>query len=183
MKEIYEKYDIGPVHPAMGTSNGQLHEFSKMINAAPADVVVIATRSTCASREDRAAGVPGLLRPGGGGLTDRWSTRSARCSSSGSVQVPSRRQPSPRGAAAASPGAHVDVTASPSERGPRLTRGDGYGARPARSAYSSTGRSASTIVVSLLLQVVEGPERRPLDLHELAQSIGVAIRPHPPAPH
>jgi len=43
MKEIYAKYDIGPVLPAMGYSNGQLHEFEHMINAAPADVVVIAT--------------------------------------------------------------------------------------------------------------------------------------------
>jgi predicted GTPase len=43
MKEIYEKYDIGPVLPAMGYSNGQLHEFEHMINAAPVDVVVIAT--------------------------------------------------------------------------------------------------------------------------------------------
>src|SRR5438132_1624618 len=43
MKEIYAKYDIGPVLPAMGYSNGQLHEFEHVINAAPADVVVIAT--------------------------------------------------------------------------------------------------------------------------------------------
>ena len=43
MKEIYAKYDVGPVLPAMGYSNGQLREFEHMINAAPADVVVIAT--------------------------------------------------------------------------------------------------------------------------------------------
>jgi predicted GTPase len=43
MKEIYAKYHIGPVLPAMGYSSEQLHEFEHMINAAPADVVVIAT--------------------------------------------------------------------------------------------------------------------------------------------
>jgi predicted GTPase len=43
MKEIYAKYDIGPVLPAMGYSADQLHEFESMINAAPADAVVIAT--------------------------------------------------------------------------------------------------------------------------------------------
>jgi predicted GTPase len=43
MKAIYSKYEIGPVLPAMGYSAEQLHEFESMINAAPADVVVIAT--------------------------------------------------------------------------------------------------------------------------------------------
>jgi predicted GTPase len=43
MKEIYAKYSIGPVLPAMGYSGQQLHEFEQMINAAPVDVVVIAT--------------------------------------------------------------------------------------------------------------------------------------------
>jgi predicted GTPase len=43
MKDIYAKYHIGPVLPAMGYSGEQLHEFEHMINAAPADVVVIAT--------------------------------------------------------------------------------------------------------------------------------------------
>jgi len=43
MKEIYARYHIGPVLPAMGYSSEQLQEFEHMINAAPADVVVIAT--------------------------------------------------------------------------------------------------------------------------------------------
>jgi predicted GTPase len=43
MKDIYAKYEIGPVLPAMGYSDQQLREFESMINAAPADVVVIAT--------------------------------------------------------------------------------------------------------------------------------------------
>jgi predicted GTPase len=43
MKDIYAKYSIGPVLPAMGYSDQQLHEFEQMINSAPADVVVIAT--------------------------------------------------------------------------------------------------------------------------------------------
>jgi predicted GTPase len=43
MKDIYEKYEIGPVLPAMGYSAEQLKEFEHMINSAPADVVVIAT--------------------------------------------------------------------------------------------------------------------------------------------
>lgn len=43
MKDIYAKYDIGPVLPAMGYSDQQLQEFESMINSTPADVVVIAT--------------------------------------------------------------------------------------------------------------------------------------------
>jgi len=43
MKDIYEKYEIGPVLPAMGYSAEQLGEFEAMINTAPVDVVVIAT--------------------------------------------------------------------------------------------------------------------------------------------
>jgi predicted GTPase len=43
MKEIYAKYEIGPVLPAMGYSAQQLRELETMINSAPADVVVIAT--------------------------------------------------------------------------------------------------------------------------------------------
>jgi predicted GTPase len=43
MKDIYAKYEIGPVLPAMGYSDEQLREFESMINAAPVDVVVIAT--------------------------------------------------------------------------------------------------------------------------------------------
>jgi predicted GTPase len=43
MKDIYAKYQIGSVLPAMGYSDEQLKEFESMINGAPADVVVIAT--------------------------------------------------------------------------------------------------------------------------------------------
>ena len=43
MKDIYAKYQIGPVLPAMGYSEQQLREFESMINATPVDVVVIAT--------------------------------------------------------------------------------------------------------------------------------------------
>ena len=43
MKDVYAKYDIGPVLPAMGYSDGQLKEFEAMINGADADVVLIAT--------------------------------------------------------------------------------------------------------------------------------------------
>ncbi len=43
MKEIYAKYEIGPVLPAMGYSGEQLREFESMINSAPADVILIAT--------------------------------------------------------------------------------------------------------------------------------------------
>ena len=43
MKDVYAKYDIGPVLPAMGYSDEQLGEFEHMINSVPADVVVIAT--------------------------------------------------------------------------------------------------------------------------------------------
>lgn len=43
MRDVYRKYDIGPVLPAMGYSGQQLRELEQMINAADADVVVIAT--------------------------------------------------------------------------------------------------------------------------------------------
>lgn len=43
MREIYQKYDIGPVLPAMGYRPQQLREFEQMINAADADLVLIAT--------------------------------------------------------------------------------------------------------------------------------------------
>lgn len=43
MKDIYAKYKIGPVLPAMGYSAQQLKEFESMINAAAVDVVLIAT--------------------------------------------------------------------------------------------------------------------------------------------
>jgi predicted GTPase len=40
---VYAKYNVGPVLPAMGYSDEQLHEFETMINQTPVDVVVIAT--------------------------------------------------------------------------------------------------------------------------------------------
>jgi predicted GTPase len=43
MKEVYAKYDVGPVLPAMGYSAEQLMEFELMINSADADAVLIAT--------------------------------------------------------------------------------------------------------------------------------------------
>jgi predicted GTPase len=43
MKDVYAKYNVGPVLPAMGYSDEQLHEFEAMINQTPVDVVVIAT--------------------------------------------------------------------------------------------------------------------------------------------
>jgi predicted GTPase len=43
MKDIYDKYEIGPVLPAMGYSGEQLKEFEHMINSALADAVIIAT--------------------------------------------------------------------------------------------------------------------------------------------
>jgi len=41
--ETFEKYDVGAVLPAMGYSNGQLDEMSKIIDAADVDLVVIGT--------------------------------------------------------------------------------------------------------------------------------------------
>jgi predicted GTPase len=43
MRDVYAKYDVGPVLPAMGYSAEQLREFEQMINAAGADTVLIAT--------------------------------------------------------------------------------------------------------------------------------------------
>jgi predicted GTPase len=43
MKDIYAKYEIGPVLPAMGYSDQQLGEFESMINSTPVDAVLIAT--------------------------------------------------------------------------------------------------------------------------------------------
>ncbi len=43
LKATYEKYDVGPVLPAMGYSAQQLEEMRHMIDAADCDVVVIAT--------------------------------------------------------------------------------------------------------------------------------------------
>jgi predicted GTPase len=41
--ETFRKYDVGPVLPAMGYSDGQLAEMEKIIDTAEADVVVIGT--------------------------------------------------------------------------------------------------------------------------------------------
>jgi len=41
--ETFRKYDVGPVLPAMGYSEGQLAEMEQIIDAADADVVVIGT--------------------------------------------------------------------------------------------------------------------------------------------
>src|SRR5206468_3609169 len=43
MKDIYAKYRIGPVLPAMGYSAQQLKEFESMINSTDSDAVLIAT--------------------------------------------------------------------------------------------------------------------------------------------
>ena len=43
MRDVYAKYDVGPVLPAMGYSAEQLKEFEHMINSAEADAVLIAT--------------------------------------------------------------------------------------------------------------------------------------------
>jgi predicted GTPase len=41
--DTFQKYDVGPVLPAMGYSQGQLDEMSKIIDAADVDTVVIAS--------------------------------------------------------------------------------------------------------------------------------------------
>ncbi len=43
MHDVYAKYPIGPILPAMGYSDQQLRELEQMINVADADTVVIAT--------------------------------------------------------------------------------------------------------------------------------------------
>jgi len=43
MKDVYAKYDVGPVLPAMGYSPTQLKELEQMINGADVDAVLIAT--------------------------------------------------------------------------------------------------------------------------------------------
>jgi predicted GTPase len=43
IRDIYQKYQIGHVLPAMGYSQEQLHELEQMINAADADAVIVAT--------------------------------------------------------------------------------------------------------------------------------------------
>jgi predicted GTPase len=43
LREVYEKYPVGPVLPAMGYSPTQISEMERTIEAVPADVVLIAT--------------------------------------------------------------------------------------------------------------------------------------------
>jgi predicted GTPase len=43
LEETFRTYDVGPVLPAMGYSNGQLGEMQEIIDAAEADVVVVGT--------------------------------------------------------------------------------------------------------------------------------------------
>jgi predicted GTPase len=43
LKATFDKYDVGPVLPAMGYSNGQLAEMERTVDAADCDLVVIAT--------------------------------------------------------------------------------------------------------------------------------------------
>jgi predicted GTPase len=43
IEETFRKYDVGPVLPAMGYSEGQLSEMEKIIDAAEVDLVVIGT--------------------------------------------------------------------------------------------------------------------------------------------
>jgi predicted GTPase len=43
IEETFRKYDVGPVLPAMGYSEGQLAEMEKIIDAAEVDLVVIGT--------------------------------------------------------------------------------------------------------------------------------------------
>jgi predicted GTPase len=43
LQQVYEKYRVGPVLPAMGYSPAQISELERTIEAVPADVVVIAT--------------------------------------------------------------------------------------------------------------------------------------------
>jgi predicted GTPase len=43
LKGVYEKYPVGPVLPAMGYSAEQIDELERTIDAAPVDLVIIAT--------------------------------------------------------------------------------------------------------------------------------------------
>jgi predicted GTPase len=43
LKGVYERYPVGPVLPAMGYSDEQIDELERTIDAAPVDVVLIAT--------------------------------------------------------------------------------------------------------------------------------------------
>ncbi len=43
LKEIYAKYPVGPVLPAMGYSPGQIEELERTIDSVPCDLVLVAT--------------------------------------------------------------------------------------------------------------------------------------------
>jgi predicted GTPase len=43
LKGVFAKYPVGPVLPAMGYSDEQIDELERTIDAAPVDVVLIAT--------------------------------------------------------------------------------------------------------------------------------------------
>ena len=43
LKDVYAKYEVGPVLPAMGYSSEQLHELETMINSTPVDIVLVAS--------------------------------------------------------------------------------------------------------------------------------------------
>ena len=43
LREVYERYPVGPVLPAMGYSDEQIDELERAIDVAPVDVVLIAT--------------------------------------------------------------------------------------------------------------------------------------------
>ncbi len=43
LEDVYRKYDVGPVLPAMGYSEGQLQEMEKMIDTVDVDLVIIAS--------------------------------------------------------------------------------------------------------------------------------------------
>ena len=43
LKDVYTKYEVGPVLPAMGYSREQLNELQTMVNTTPADMVLVAS--------------------------------------------------------------------------------------------------------------------------------------------
>ena len=49
IKQVYKKFSLGPVLPAMGYGKKQIKELEKTINAVPCDTVVIATPFDLAS--------------------------------------------------------------------------------------------------------------------------------------
>ena len=65
IEETFRKYDVGPVLPAMGYSEGQLAEMEKIIDAAEVDMVVIGTPIDLRRViDDLEAGRARPLRPG-----------------------------------------------------------------------------------------------------------------------